>query len=500
MLLLTVVCAGTYSIRAGQDANWDFLNYHLYNPYAFVHGRLQWDIAPAGIQTYLNPLIDLPYYFLFFGLADFPRVVAFFLSLYAGIAAFLMWLLARQALGNSVSSIWDGAVVAFIGATGAAGLAQVGTTTNEWPAVALVVAGLLVTARYLSSEDAPPRQAALGGLLLGLAAGLKLTAAIYVIGASAALLIVAIPTRQLWRGVVPFGVCVGVGTLILGGLWFAILFAKFGNPVFPFYNNIFKSEWIAPLAFADQRFIPTSWSELLAYPFTWAIKQTTRISEMPIADPRLLIGLFCAPIILVVHGLNPDRQSRCWRFLALIFLISYAIWVLRFSIHRYVILLEYLSALLLFGVLQRVVRNVIVRSIAGVGLATAIFLVTFAPDWGHIRFGVRTWSYEGPELPANSLVALGKGYPIAGVVPFLRADARFVRDVSHDEQRLRTFRQQIGRDHTGPAFLLQDSNVSLTEEERVVTDLGLVRTDAPCEQIKLNFFPSPLRLCKLVRK
>jgi hypothetical protein len=30
-----------------QDVNWDLQNYHFYNGWAFVYGRLGWDLAPA---------------------------------------------------------------------------------------------------------------------------------------------------------------------------------------------------------------------------------------------------------------------------------------------------------------------------------------------------------------------------------------------------------------------------------------------------------------------
>jgi len=55
---------GCYSLLAGQDVNWKLRNYHLYNAYAFVYDGIGFDYAPAGIQTYLNPLLDLPYFYL----------------------------------------------------------------------------------------------------------------------------------------------------------------------------------------------------------------------------------------------------------------------------------------------------------------------------------------------------------------------------------------------------------------------------------------------------
>ena len=61
----------------GQDANWDLLNYHLYNGFAFLHSRSARDLLPTGLQSYLNPVLDALYAGLALGpLRDTPRVLA----------------------------------------------------------------------------------------------------------------------------------------------------------------------------------------------------------------------------------------------------------------------------------------------------------------------------------------------------------------------------------------------------------------------------------------
>lgn len=51
------------SLLLGQDMCFDFQNYHLYAPYAFLHGRANVDIIPAGaLHTFFNPLLDVPSY------------------------------------------------------------------------------------------------------------------------------------------------------------------------------------------------------------------------------------------------------------------------------------------------------------------------------------------------------------------------------------------------------------------------------------------------------
>jgi hypothetical protein len=61
---LLPLLAGFLAVAKGQDGNWDLRNYHLYNPWAWLNDRLTTDLAPAGLQSYFNPLIDLPYFFL----------------------------------------------------------------------------------------------------------------------------------------------------------------------------------------------------------------------------------------------------------------------------------------------------------------------------------------------------------------------------------------------------------------------------------------------------
>ncbi|MGC8698542.1 MAG: hypothetical protein ACP5Q0_08685, partial [Halothiobacillus sp.] len=55
MMAVVPLFFGLLSVFYGQPSGWDFFNYHVYNGYAFVHGRLDLDLAPAGFQSYFNP-------------------------------------------------------------------------------------------------------------------------------------------------------------------------------------------------------------------------------------------------------------------------------------------------------------------------------------------------------------------------------------------------------------------------------------------------------------
>jgi|SRR6185437_2989350 len=95
---------GAWSASLGVDANWELYNYHLYNPFAFLHGKLAIDLPPAGLQTYFNPLLDVPYYL---ASRSFPApVVAFAMGTIHGLNFVLLLAIARRVVAALPD--WDG--------------------------------------------------------------------------------------------------------------------------------------------------------------------------------------------------------------------------------------------------------------------------------------------------------------------------------------------------------------------------------------------------------
>jgi hypothetical protein len=134
VLAVCIAAAGIRSISLGKDASWDLKNYHWYNPYALLNNRLAFDVAPAQLQSYHYPLVELPFYGLVQATSD-PRIVAFFMAVPAGIASFFLLrllLLLFPADGPAGRPVWIAAAL-IIGVTGAAGTIAWGTTMNEWP-------------------------------------------------------------------------------------------------------------------------------------------------------------------------------------------------------------------------------------------------------------------------------------------------------------------------------------------------------------------------------
>ncbi|HEX4779959.1 MAG TPA: hypothetical protein VH301_04350, partial [Usitatibacter sp.] len=226
-LAACVLAAGFASVAAGLDVNWDLKNYHYYDPFAFLEGRIGWDIAPAQIQTYHNPLLDLAFYVLVREIAS-PRIVAFAMALPAGVAAFLLLRMLAALFPRTMPGRWLWIGLAFaIGITGSSAQAVLGTTMDEWPPAMLLMAGLAAIAGSTARHRAPSAAAlAFAGFAAGLAMGLKLTYGVFALA-----LVVAGAARGAWResarGAALTGVGVLVGLALTYGFWGAILWREF---------------------------------------------------------------------------------------------------------------------------------------------------------------------------------------------------------------------------------------------------------------------------------
>ena len=167
-LLACVAAAGLASVATRIDVNWDLKNYHFYNAYAFVNGRLGWDIAPAQLQTYHNPLLDLPFYYLVQEIPS-PRVIAFLMASTTGVAAFcLLRILAALFPKGIEDRAWWIALAFIAGMTGSMGRSVIGSTMNEWPPAMLMMLSLAIVVASTAARGSPRvAEVALASLVAG---------------------------------------------------------------------------------------------------------------------------------------------------------------------------------------------------------------------------------------------------------------------------------------------------------------------------------------------
>ena len=507
---LAIVLAGIASIALRQDSNWDLQNYHLYNAWAFVHDRFGIDWAPAQLQSFYSPFLDLPFYALL--AADVPpRLIAFALAIPTGIAWYFFARVVAMLFDGSPPEIRAPAVVGAIaiGVTAPMSVSLIGLTMNDWYVAAFVMAAVWLVVRDSSAGALSTATLLAAGALVGAGAGLKLTGSIYCVGLMGGLLATGGDWHARVRAALIAGCAIAVAFAVTAGPWMWLMYERYGNPVFPYFNDVFRSPWADPVAYSATRFGPSSALEWLVFPFMllWKLQDYVSEAEFRDARPALLYALALASIALAwrmrAHAApmpSPVGNSAAWRFIGAFFVTSLVAWALLYRIFRYLVPLELLAGALIVFLLVRLVP----RKRVPVALAAAVLLVIVTakfPTWWRQKFEDHFLTVEMPAIKPDALVLLVAAEPMSYVLPSFPADARFAGLVNNfnDPDRKNRLQQTIAmliRDHRGPLYALAVPP-GRDEGGAALASMRLARTS--CQLIRTNLRVSPLELCELRR-
>ncbi|MBP1206769.1 hypothetical protein JOD97_004845 [Duganella sp. 1411] len=414
---------GLMSVSLGQDDNWDLRNYHLYNPYALLNGKVGLDLAPAQFQSYFNPVLDLLYY----GLIKLmpARPAGFVMGALQGLNILLVLAIGRALAAHAPSMSANRApmLLALAGCMGCAFFSQLGNTMGDNITALGVLGSLLLLVRHWQALAAGGRRglvlAALAGLLMGAATGLKLTNAPYALAACLALF--ALP-GGLSRGIgraFAFGVGVVAAIAATAGHWFWRMWELFGNPLFPQFNDLFQGPLAAPIGIGDTRWLPKGLAEHVLWPFIFTL-DPHRVTEIKM---RLLLWpvLYVALLALAVHVVltlarRPPAVAALAppvRLVLAFFVLSYLGWQALFSIYRYLVPLELLAPLVLWLLLHRLLAPVRARLLAVPLIVLAVALALPTPHWGRTSWAAEAFRVQVPPLPhPERSVALTTQVPI----------------------------------------------------------------------------------------
>ncbi len=510
---VAIFAFGRLAVRAGPDGNWDLLNYHLYDAYAALHGRLGFDIAPAQLQTYLNPVLDLAGYGLRAALNSTPKLLAVLLALPNAIMFTITLLLGRALLPRATAGQRNlprnslATVAAFFGASGAASVSTLATSASEAIPGCFALAGVL--ALVATPDEGPgwcsaPRRLIVAGIGCGLAAGLKLTFMPFCAGLVLALVLAggggirARTVRAAW--------CIAgmaAAFLLVAGPWCWLMARNFGNPLFPYFNNIFHSPWLSPLPFTDERFKPDGVIQTLAYPIFWAFHRSTAVSELPIQDPRFAVAWVATVVGLARAFITPDRTASGRRaaFLLTFGAAAFALWQEAFSIFRYLATLQALTGIILLAAMRPWAWRPR-ASLAGlVSVSLACVLLTFTPNWGHADRHGPAISVHLPPLAPDSLVIILDDSPSSFLATASPPSARWVganNNLLHPglSGRLEALVESTIAQHAGPFWGVEGSGGSPIADQTLAY-YGLRRDT--CVPVDSNLGRGHLRMCRLSR-
>lgn len=518
LCLLIPLGFGALALALGQDANWDLRNYHWYNAYRFLTGRLETDL---GASTPYNPLLDVP---LYLGATLLPaKVFSFLLGCVHGLNFVLLYILARALLAPVAdpNRTWAAVAVALCGVIGGGHIGLVGTSFHDNVVSLAIIGAMILVVQapgdvFRGSTWHGYARVGAAGMLLGLGVGLKMPTITFAVGLCFAFLLAA---GTFWRRMFLafwFGIGIIVGMAASYGFWAVHLWQEFRNPIFPYFNNVFKSPLGLQAGNRDMAYVPKTFFDAVTFPLQFSFN-SRRVGEVDFRDFRILAAylvLLATPLILLARRarpVTPVADHLAARYVIAACALSFAVWVPLFGIYRYIIPLEMLAPLAVVAAIALWPFTVQARATAAGAILLFVSLTAWPGNW--IRLPAWTGKMvevSAPPLPdaAHGMILMVGLEPLSYVIPSLPPEMPVVRlqgyftDPKDDTGMNRLIRERLAA-HEGPFYLLSaawDRDAATA----VLPQFGLAADFAACQRVVSNLQPPPdeamtITLCPVAR-
>ena len=513
-LLLTTLFWAAFVIVLGKDTSWDFRNYHWYAPYAFLTHREALDVVVAHQASYYNPFLDIPYYWL--AVHTHAWIALGVLGFVQGANVVPLYLIAREGLRIADRQIGAGAL-ALLGQAGALTLSMFGTTYYDNVMSVFVLSGLAILILNRDAlRDGPPGRAAaiagVAGFITGCAFGLKLPEMPFCIGFAAALVALGGTFKQQSVRLIAGGIGGVLAFLLFSAWWMLHIKALTGNPLFPYFNDYWRSPLALALPYRDLRFVPFHFWRQLFFPFLFSIDWHVA-DDLGYQDIRVLVA-YCTVIPAIAIWLS-RRESRDALFdkhvtlpLFAFAAVSYFVWLRFFAIYRYIILLEMLAPTLIVAAvglypLQRRSRYLILGALCFAVLVTARsdFLERAPVEDPYIQVALPPIPH-----PDKTMVLMTGDSPMGFIapslphqIPILRIDGWMVQPkdgtLLTKQMRQRVTAQLQGG---GDLYLIADAT-DMGRAHDALADYGLAIRWTECQQFDTNLVGT-YQWCPLAKK
>lgn len=430
-LILFLLGGGILSMILKYEMSWDFANYHYFGPWAFLNDRIGYDVAAAGYNAFYNPFMDMPLYYLVKYFNDYPLVIHFMQGLWSGLILFVFFKISLLCFDSKILRGKIAVFLAFIVAlTGNAFFMQIGTSSNDIQISTLVMISLYLLLKEINRDEMRGWLFLLAGFIMGSAMGLKLTAVVYCISSGLSLILFYKNFKNPIKVIGLFALGGLIGFLVFEGYWMYVLWEKFGNPFFPFANALFKS----PLAEANDNsymlFVPKNFGQFLIHPFTLALSFNRMegmawCTDFRIAIIYIITILYAVRLFIKRVKKQPINISRQQKFLMLFLLISYLVWVNLFSLMRFYVPIEMISAIYIAMALMSIKpKSLIGESLYYTFMMILLFVMLSTPYftdyWGKMIYREKDAKYvqfDDVNIPDDTLL-LSYNYPMSFMLPY----------------------------------------------------------------------------------
>jgi hypothetical protein len=505
LALLVVFLLAAYALSLGQSSSWDLRNYHLYLPWAWLTGRLDRDVAAAQAQSFFNPLLQVPQ--LWSAMTFGPVVHTALLALVQGANVLLVYGIALRVLKQPFPerTRWCALVVAVAGGTGATALSELGSSYGDNIVSLPLLGGVLaLLSAAAGAGGATPRQrpgpwsagVAASGVLLGMAAGLKLAIAPFAAGAvlCAPLLTPGRRSRLELFARLALGAIVGFG--LTAGPWMLELWERYRDPVYPAFADWFPTLEYPAVDLREAYRPPKTLLEWLAYPMVWT-DHAARAGEYKFRDHRILFW-YLALVFLPWWRRRPAvAADSAGTYLVAWLALSYLVSLAMFGYYRFLLPLEMLAPAATALLLARAWPSGGWRwyVLGGLFLVSAASQIT--PDLGHVPFGRRYLELAAPAIPERAHVVLAGDKPTAFLALALGPSHDYIRVGGNLGGARRApwaldtrIARALDRDREPIVAVLQDEPAVVHDD---LARFGLVLEPLRCTAVTTNLIPDYAR-------
>lgn len=515
---------------------WDFANYHYYNAFAFLHNRLNFDIVPASVNGFFNPLIELPLYFYIQKFNNYPLLVFALQGIWFGLLLYVLYLICKLFFKDDKNTYFLTLIAMITACFGYSVLTQIGSCSNEIAVSFFILWGLYLLLKMIKYPELQKQYTILfAGLVMGISLGLKSTTVSYCLASGLTLFICYKYFKQKYLSIFCFA-CGGLlGFLLINGYFMYRYWELYQNPFFPFLNAVFKSEYFDDYNFKDVRYLPPLAYSLI-YPLVWLSRGQFEIYADDFYSVRLTLYYVLLWLILLQAVKNKKikffyEEHKTETFLFLFVLLSYysCMWI--FSISRYMAVVECLCGILVVLFFKKYLqtknlsiskKSVIIAILVWLNIILSIgyFIapnITYEED----KFHPQKFLYvEKINVPENALI---KTYnlQLSYVLPFMLTDKvralgylqmnnDFMKGADFAERgKFSKIREQIDKNHKGPKIIIyKDENTGTDkvvnlqkqiQQEKIIAKMAETTTDTTLQQ-KIKKRARNLKMWKIIRK
>jgi len=333
-LILAIIALLTFWRLPFPDASFDTMHYHLFLQQSQFENYISDNFLPSGIQTYSFSLGDRLFYF-------FRNIIGYRSGvLLNSLVLFLVYLQLKEILFSHFHpyKIQPKYLQALIGLSIVSTefiLANIGIYMVDLLPLPFLIELFKITIKN-SNKDA-------FGLvysftLMGLAISIKFYSIIFCF--PMALIIFVRNIRLLNLKLIVYMLL----AVVLPMLPYLIFnYVQTRNPIFPYFNQLFKSPYYPPVYTKDPRFGPTNFLETISWPII-ILFIPGRSIELPYYSGRIGLG-YLFLIFYLIHGIRSKNKEIL--HIALLILLFFFLWIISTGYARYALFLEVISGIVI---------------------------------------------------------------------------------------------------------------------------------------------------------